>query len=830
MSILCIFFERGSGEESVCCGGRVEMKVHPVIHFLSKSAARLLMLLVFVGIPAVLVFLRFSGIGFGAPQALSRALSTPGLQVTIERLAFDPFSGLLAREVVLRERETGRTLARLSELEISLNLSELAQRRIQVDSLSLNRASISVPIDDDPAAPRIEVEDAQADVLLYGEQMRVSRLDGFVEGIRVELTAQISNPDRFRPPPPRADGEKQPTHREALVRALRELAKVRYQTPPLIRAHVEVDLAHPDEVEVARFSVRAGGVRAPAWSIQGLELSGSYVAGRLRVPRVLVRDAAGSFEASAEWLRDGSQLEAAFVSTLDLMPFLRMAAENTPALENVRIVPPRIEAHVTGRTERGIDGLRATGLVAAPAVEFRGARFSDIALEFAWKRGTFFARDVRVQAGGGQLDARIWVGKDGFRVAAKNSIPPTSILDIFDENTRKFLANMEFKDLPDVDVKLHGSRPTFAEIRGSGRLQFGRTAMRGAWIDSGEADFEIGDRCVTYTNMVIRRGEGRGTGSFAYDVGRQEARLDKIRSTLVPAEVLMWVDPRIAETIKPYRFRGAPAVTVDGMVHLKDATKNNLAVGVEASTGLDYDLLGKTLRFGRTSADVKVVGTQVRANVRRAALMGGTVGLQALVSTDSRNPVFGADIRLERVNFSDLTKLYFDYDDSKGVMSGRYRFDARMGQETKMKGDGTIRVEDGNVFAIPILGPFSEILGAVLPGVGYETARLATADFTIADEIIHSDNLVIEGSGFSMFGAGDIHFMTSRLDMTMRLNARGIPGIVFYPVSKLFEYISTGTVQKPDWRPKLIPRFQGDGAGTTPRAPGRGTPKNPGGT
>jgi len=162
---------------------------------------------------------------------------------------------------------------------------------------------------------------------------------------------------------------------------------------------------------------------------------------------------------------------------------------------------------------------------------------------------------------------------------------------------------------------------------------------------------------------------------------------------------------------------------------------------------------------------------------------------------------------LNRVNFARLTKLYFDYDDSKGVMSGKYKFDARMGQENLMRGSGSIRVEDGNVFAIPILGPFSDILGTILPGVGYQTARVATADFTVAKEIINTKNLVIEGAGFSMFGAGDIHFMTSRLDMSMRINARGIPGIVFYPMSKLFEYISTGTVGEPAWRPKMIPRF-----------------------
>jgi hypothetical protein len=321
---------------------------------------------------------------------------------------------------------------------------------------------------------------------------------------------------------------------------------------------------------------------------------------------------------------------------------------------------------------------------------------------------------------------------------------------------------------------------------------------------------------VTYRDFLVRTGDGRGTGSFAYDVGLQEARLNGIRSTLVPADVLMWIDPKIAEAVRPYRFRAPPSATVDGKVHLKDPTKNNLAIRVESAEGLDYDLLRRTLHFGKTSAAVNVVGAKVNADIRKAALMEGDVALKAIVSIDPKDPTFGADVKLDRVNFARLTKLYFGYDSSKGVMSGHFKFQARMGEENLLRGSGNIRVDNGDVFAIPVLGPFSEILGTTLPGVGYQTARIATADFTAANEIISTDNLVIEGAGFSMFGAGDIHFMTSRLDMSMRINAKGIPGIVFYPVSKLFEYISTGTVAEPAWRPKIIPRFNPQGSPAQP--------------
>ena len=67
-----------------------------------------------------------------------------------------------------------------------------------------------------------------------------------------------------------------------------------------------------------------------------------------------------------------------------------------------------------------------------------------------------------------------------------------------------------------------------------------------------------------------------------------------------------------------------------------------------------------------------------------------------------------------------------------------------------MRGDGSLRVEDGHVFAIPILGPLSEIINKIIPGAGFQTARLATADFTVGDERINTKNLKVEGAGFSL--------------------------------------------------------------------------------
>ena len=60
-----------------------------------------------------------------------------------------------------------------------------------------------------------------------------------------------------------------------------------------------------------------------------------------------------------------------------------------------------------------------------------------------------------------------------------------------------------------------------------------------------------------------------GKGTFVYDFGGQQVILKDIESTMPPVDVMMWIDPKIAETIKPYRFRQPPRVEAEGVVDLK---------------------------------------------------------------------------------------------------------------------------------------------------------------------------------------------------------------------------------------------------------------------
>ena len=118
-----------------------------------------------------------------------------------------------------------------------------------------------------------------------------------------------------------------------------------------------------------------------------------------------------------------------------------------------------------------------------------------------------------------------------------------------------------------------------------------------------------------------------------------------------------------------------------------------------------------------------------------------------------------------------------------------------------MRGNGNAKVADGDIFAIPVFGPLSGLLSAIIPGAGYSQAHKASATFTVEEGVIHTGDFKVSGKLFGMVGHGDVRFLDDKLDFDIRIDAAG-PGILLTPVYKLFVYKGEGSISKPNWRPR----------------------------
>jgi hypothetical protein len=100
-----------------------------------------------------------------------------------------------------------------------------------------------------------------------------------------------------------------------------------------------------------------------------------------------------------------------------------------------------------------------------------------------------------------------------------------------------------------------------------------------------------------------------------------------------------------------------------------------------------------------------------------------------------------------------------------------------------------------------------------MPGLGSSRATDAAAQFGMTNGVIFSDDLEIHSTMMRMQYAGTV-------DLKSRVNARVTAQLLrdtwvvgpllstaLWPVSKLFEYKITGTLQQPQSKPVYIPKF-----------------------
>ena len=114
----------------------------------------------------------------------------------------------------------------------------------------------------------------------------------------------------------------------------------------------------------------------------------------------------------------------------------------------------------------------------------------------------------------------------------------------------------------------------------------------------------------------------------------------------------------------------------------------------------------------------------------------------------------------------------------------------------------------------PLFGYFSYLLNAVYPGLGSTRASAGKATFVIHDSVITSDDLEIREPSTRLKYRSHVDFdgnVNARVEAEL-LRDTWMIGRIFslalWPVSKLFEYKVTGTLNKPKVEPLyFLPKF-----------------------
>jgi len=452
--------------------------------------------------------------------------------------------------------------------------------------------------------------------------------------------------------------------------------------------------------------------------------------------------------------------------------------------------------------------MQASGHVSAERFGLRSVIFESFEADLVLDGERWAARNLRLVHRSGEMKGDVMQLPGDFRSRVNSTLDPKTLSPLLGTSIGEWLKQFEFTDSPDIHVEARGSQPDAGKLWANGVLRLGRTSYRGVPAQSATATMRYLDRRLTVDPLRVVRPEGTGEGGLVFDFARNEVEIHKVQTTLNPQEVIPWIDEKLASDIAPYRFgKRPPQLSIDGIVHTKGGDSTQLRIDVDAPGGMDYTFMRRDLHFQKIAGKLLFLGPRMKIDSLNATLLGGKLRGLLDISLQKDAPGHQAELWLENVDFAALTKLYFKYDTSKGRLNAHYAFTGKGDDPKSMRGQGQLAVTEGQVFAIPFLGPLSGILNTIVPGMGEDEARKGSASFAVDSGVISTSDFLVEGTGFSMIGGGKLFYLDDKMDFDVRINARGLPGVLLFPVSKLFEYTSTDALSKPNWRPKIVPRF-----------------------
>ncbi|MBL7077008.1 MAG: hypothetical protein ISS31_06025 [Kiritimatiellae bacterium] len=320
---------------------------------------------------------------------------------------------------------------------------------------------------------------------------------------------------------------------------------------------------------------------------------------------------------------------------------------------------------------------------------------------------------------------------------------------------------------------------------------------------------------VTLDPLTVLRRDGSVQGALVIDLGQETVRFDA-RGSLNPHLMRQAINVLSDPFWDRWTFDGPVVIEAKGVVGYEDLQGTDFTLRFD---GREVSYTNHLL--DRCTFDMQMIDGGVDLSSIRVGMYGGEatgVASFLLPGSDGSNTAFDVSLNATNMDFEHVAAVLINDDEReyRGRLSGCLALRGVLGEGNAdtLQGDGTITIDDGRVFMLPVFGGLSEIMTRIIPGLDFVLRQSdASTDFRIAESRISSDEIRINGSVLSLKGRGhygfdeaiDFHAQV-KLMKDNNMVAR-LVRVLTFPISKLFEFRVRGTLDESRWYPE---NFSGD--------------------
>ena len=327
----------------------------------------------------------------------------------------------------------------------------------------------------------------------------------------------------------------------------------------------------------------------------------------------------------------------------------------------------------------------------------------------------------------------------------------------------------------------------------------------GSALTEGKLNFDYSDYAPRQQHGGPESAEVR-FDRIQFDRENRQTELVNLRGAAWPAPLLRLIDSKGADFVEEtFRFRRPPVIESAGRYdHRENGTRTLFESAVTSQGVMDYEFLDRSLQITSASARIKTTRNRHEVTDLSFSAFGGTAGGKVTVTTDPGKPSrTEAGIRWDNLSLEEIGRTYNFEKSAQGSITGRIDFNTLAGQIDTFNGRGVIGLRNGQLFHVPIFGPLSLPLGTILGrSYSHEQARDASATFVFRNGVAFTRDFLTSTPSTTFVGDGSIDLVRKQVDLTMRMNARGLLGLVTLPITPfrgLFQFRGQGPIKKPVW-------------------------------
>lgn len=769
------------------------------------------------------------GWGIGVPgRWLDATISnnTSPYKAQLHRITLNPFRGIILHDLTLSAVDIDANAVLSADIIVQPDIREITKRRWRIKTIVLQDGRIAFPIQDENIDTKhvISVHGIESTLHFYKHEIHVAASAISDLGTIIHAGGIVRLPEVHKDKETSILNSLHELHAfthkapEWLKNSRERMRYLSMEQPPSARVNFLIDPTFPSLNRIAG-KFHAGPFLYHERTIDGIDIEAEYAGEVLTISKFQIHDEDRRISVSGRYQNNRDLFNAHAFS--DLSPDLLLIILPKRWTEHLASSDIIFNGATRGEAWIGPCSLKTvpdnwSGWLSAENAMVGGFQVQRAFASFKRENGKFEVENGLIRGGSDSYpgEATFTIRSDYSNQMIKGvfdiGLDVSQLKDILPPGLNRTVSMFEFGVRPPrFTGEFIAPIDDIQAIHVSGSLTGTNLVFRGVPLTGCQVGINYQDNRVILDPFVATMTSGGIEGSLDLDFTRRQYGINLDISTN-PKSAAPMAGAKVAHYFGPYEFTDDVFVKVRGKVDVMTDEHTDLHVSL---SGQKIDI--RQFKFDRISLQARrTTGELMITNIMASIGQGSVTGSMAVTVHDGPDQ-FDLSLAVTNVSIDQLiaqihgssTNRYEGNLSGKVDLSGLYPDQPRWDH---LNGTAILRIDEGRLMLIPVLGGLSTLISAVVPGLGFSEQNLLTASLTFKDGAIYSDDIRLHGNMISIAASGHYHWVDG-LNFYVKAHPfrdgsiASAVRVVTIPISSLFEFKVTGPLRQPRWRTANLP-------------------------